>query len=382
VLFGLSLAALAATYACIALVATLLSLRPTRLMPRRQDLPPASILKPLCGAETGSYENLRSFCLQDYPDFQIVCGVRDANDPAIAAVRRLQQEFPALDLELVIDPRLHGANYKVSNLINILSRCRHDRLVLADSDICVAKDYLAEVVAPLNDPSVGVVTCLYRGRSVVGLWSRLGALFIDDWFAPSVWVAHLLGSRAFAFGATIALRRDALMAIGGFEAIADQLADDYRLAELTRRLGLRTVLSSQIVTTDVVERDPKSLFEHELRWLRTIRSLHPLGFTFCFITFSLPVAFLGLLLAPDALTAQVSVGVTLAARLALHVIQRRRAGEAALSEVGLIAPRDCLNLILWCASFASWRIRWGRQQFSAEKEGALCEIETEGSTLT
>ena len=381
-LFGLSLAALAASYACIALVATLLSLRPTRLMPRRQDLPPASILKPLCGAETGSYENLRSFCLQDYPDFQIVCGVRDANDPAIATVHRLQQEFPALDLELVIDPRLHGANYKVSNLINILSRCRHDRLVLADSDICVAKDYLAEVVAPLNDPSVGVVTCLYRGRSVVGLWSRLGALFIDDWFAPSVWVAHLLGSRAFAFGATIALRRDALMAIGGFEAIADQLADDYRLAELTRRLGLRTVLSSQIVTTDVVERDPQSLFEHELRWLRTIRSLHPLGFTFSFITFSLPVAFLGLLLAPDALTAQVSVGVTLAARLALHVIQRRRAGEAALSEVGLIAPRDCLNLILWCASFASWRIRWGRQQFSAEKEGALCEIETEGSTLT
>ncbi len=381
-LFGLSLAALAASYACIALVATLLSLRPTRLMPRRQDLPPASILKPLCGAETGSYENLRSFCLQDYPDFQIVCGVRDANDPAIAAVRRLQQEFPALDLELVIDPRLHGANYKVSNLINILSRCRHDRLVLADSDICVAKDYLAEVVAPLNDPSVGVVTCLYRGRSVVGLWSRLGALFIDDWFAPSVWVAHLLGSRAFAFGATIALRRDALMAIGGFEAIADQLADDYRLAELIRRLGLRTVLSSQIVTTDVDERDPQSLFEHELRWLRTIRSLHPFGFTFCFITFSLPVAFLGLLFAPDALTAQVSLGVTLAARLALHVIQRGRAGEAALSEVGLIAPRDCLNLILWCASFASWRIRWGRQQFSAEKEGALCEIETEGSTLT
>jgi len=382
VLFGLSLAVLAAVYECIALLATLLSLRRIRPIPGHQDQPPVSILKPLCGAKSGSYENLRSFCLQDYPDFQIVFGVRDAYDPAVAAVRRLQGEFPALDLELVIDPRLHGANYKVSNLINILGRCRHDRLVLADSDIFVEKNYLAEVVAPLNDPSVGVVTCLYRGRPVFGLWSRLGALFIDDWFAPSVWVAHLFGSRAFAFGATIAIRRDALAAIGGFESIADQLADDYRLAELTRRLGLRTVLSAQIVTTDVVEKDPRSLFEHELRWLRTIRSLHPLGFTFCFITFSLPVAFLGFLFAPDALTAQVSLGVTLEARLALHVIQRRRAGAAAFSEVGLIAPRDCLNLILWCASFASWRVHWGRQRFSAENGGALCEIETEGSTLT
>jgi ceramide glucosyltransferase len=382
VLIGLSLAALAAVYACIALAATLLSLRPSKPIPGLQDQPPASILKPLCGAETGSYENLRSFCLQDYPEYQIVCGVRDSDDPAVATVRRLQREFPALDIELVIDPRLYGANYKVSNLINILGRCRHDRLVLADSDICVEKDYLAEVVAPLNDFSVGVVTCLYRGRPVFGLWSRLGALFIDDWFAPSVWVAHLLGSQAFAFGATIALRRDALAAAGGFEAIVDQLADDYRLGELTRRLGLRTVLSSHIVTTDVVERDPKSLIEHELRWLRTIRSLHPLGFAFCFVTFSLPVAFLGLLLAPHALFAQICLGVTLAARLALHLIQRRRAGAAAFSEIGLIAPRDCLNLILWCASFASWRVRWGGQRFQAEEKGVLYELVTEGSTQT
>jgi len=382
VLFGLSLAAPAAAYACIALVATLLSLRRSQPIDARPERPPVSILKPLYGAEPRSYENLRSFCLQDYPEFQIVCGVRDANDPAIATVRRLQREFPALDLELAIDPRLHGANYKVSNLINILGLCRHDRLVLADSDICVGRDYLAEVVAPLNDSSVGVVTCLYRGRPISALWSRLGALFIDDWFAPSVWVAHLFGSRAFAFGATIAIRRDALAAIGGFEAIADQLADDYRLGELTRRLGLRTVLSKHIVTTDVAEADWKSLIEHELRWLRTIRSIQPVGFAFSFVTFSLPVAFLGFLFAADALAAQISLGTTIVARLALHVIQRRHAGKSAVSEIGLIAPRDCLNLVLWCASFASWRVRWGRQRFSAEKQGVLYELQTEGSTVT
>ena len=381
-LFGLPLAASAAAYACIALLATLLSLRCSQVLHGRQERPPASILKPLCGAEPRSYENLRSFCQQDYPEFQVVCGVRDASDPAIAVVRRLQGEFPALDLELVIDPRLHGANYKVSNLINILGRCRHDRLVLADSDICVTKNYLAEVLTPLNDPSVGVVTCLYRGRPVSGLWSRLGALFIDDWFAPSVWVAHLIGSRAFAFGATIALRRETLGAAGGFEAIADQLADDYRLGELTRRLGLRTVLSKHIVTTDVAEADWRSLIEHELRWLRTIRSIQPLGFAFSFVTFSLPVALLGFLLAPDAFAAQISFAVTVVVRLALHVIQRGRAEGTALTEISLIAPRDCLNLILWFASFASWRVRWGRQRFSAEKEGVLYEPQTEGSTLT
>jgi ceramide glucosyltransferase len=383
VLFGVSLAVLAAGHGFVALAATAASFRRSQVLPENRDRQPVSILKPLCGAEPRSYENLRSFCVQDYPDFQLVCGVRDANDPAIAVVRRLQREFPALDLDLVIDPRLHGGNYKVSNLINILPRCRHDRLVLADSDICVAPDYLAELVAPLTDPSVGVVTCLYRGRAASGVWSRLGALFIDDWFAPSVWVAHLFGSQAFAFGATIALRRETLTAIGGFEAIADQLADDYRLGELTRRLGLRTVLSRHSVTTDVVEVDPKSLFEREVRWLRTIRSIQPLGFAFCFITFSLPLALGGVLLAPEAPAAKVSLGVTLAARLALHVIQRRRAGGNVLSEIGLLVPRDFLNLVLWGASFASRRVRWGQQRFLAGRNtGVVYEVETGSSMLT
>lgn len=376
-LLGLSLALLAAGHGFIALVAMAASFRRPQVLP--EDRLPVSILKPLCGAEPQFYENLRSFCMQDYPDFQLVCGVRDADDPAIAVVRRLQREFPALDLDLVIDPRLHGSNYKVSNLINILPRCRHDRLVLADSDICVASDYLAEVVAPLEDTTVGIVTCLYRGRAASGVWSRLGALFIDDWFAPSVWVAHLFGSRAFAFGATIALRRETLTAIGGFGAIADQFADDYRLGELTRRLGLRTVLSPHTVTTDVVEADPKSLFEREVRWLRTIRSIQPLGFAFCFITFSLPLALAGFLLSPDAPAAKVGLGATLAARLALHAIQRKRAGGAVLSEIGLMVPRDFLSLVLWCASFASWRVRWGGQWFLAEREGVVREIETGGS---
>lgn len=370
-LLGSILALLAAGYAVTAFAAVAFSRRSRQSSTSR---PPVSLLKPLYGNEPRLYENLRSFCVQDYPDFELICGVKDADDPAIAVVRRLQREFPDLAIDLVIDPRRHGSNEKVSSLINILSHCRHDYLVLADSDISVAPDYLDEVVAPLEDRSVGVVTCLYRGRAVSGVWSRLGALFIDDWFAPSVWVAHGLGSREFTFGATIAVRRETLTAAGGFDAIADQLADDYWLGERTRRLGLRTVLSGCVVATDVVEADPRSLIQHELRWLRTIRSVKPLGFAFCFVTFGLAPALMGLLLAPGATAAKVGFGTTLAARLALHVIQRRRAGGSMFSEAWLLIPRDFLNFALWCASFASWRIRWGRQRFLVRPEGMFREM--------
>jgi len=146
---------------------------------------------------------------------------------------------------------VHGANLKVSNLRNMEPYARHNWLVLADSDIRVSSDYLARVTMPLAGPSVGVVTCLYRGVARKGFWSHLGTLFIDDWFAPSVEVTHALGSTRFSFGSTIALRRAALNAAGGFEALSDVLADDFWLGEFTRRQGLHTVLSDVVVTTDV-----------------------------------------------------------------------------------------------------------------------------------
>ncbi|CAL1241609.1 bacteriohopanetetrol glucosamine biosynthesis glycosyltransferase HpnI [Candidatus Methylocalor cossyra] len=369
-LIGSVLALLAAGYGFVAWLAVSV-IRP----PRTQGChrPPVSVLKPLCGAEPRLYENLRSFCAQDYPEFQLVCGVQEGDDPAIAVVHRLAREFPGLSLELVIDPSRHGSNHKVSNLINILGRCRYEHLVLADSDIAVGADYLAQVVAPLADPSVGVVTCLYRGRPTGGIWSRLGALFIDDWFAPSVRVAHAFGSRDFAFGATLALRRATLIAVGGFQAIADQLADDYWLGALTRRLGLRTVLSDYLVTTDVAETSLGALCAHELRWLRTIRSIQPIGFAFCFITFGLPVACTALLLAPSAPTVQVGAGLTLLFRLLLHLAQRQRAGGSRFSELWLVVPRDFLSFALWCTSFAGRRVLWGRRRLLVEADGLLRE---------
>jgi hopanoid biosynthesis associated glycosyl transferase protein HpnI len=249
---GTVLAALAMGYSITAWVAVRRRIRPTGgALPNG---PPVTVLKPLCGEEPGLYECLRSFCEQDYPQFQIVFGVRNSRDSAVAVVFRLMREFPTKDLRIAIDGRLHGSSPKVSNLINMMPLASHDYFVIADSDVRVTRSYLASVVAPLLDPGVGIVTCGYRGWPRGGLWSLLGCLFINEWFMPSVCVAAMTGSRSFAFGATIAIRRHVLDGVGGFRSIANQLADDYRLGELTRRMGLRTVLSEVVVDTYVSER--------------------------------------------------------------------------------------------------------------------------------
>jgi ceramide glucosyltransferase len=239
---GSVLGALTMLYSVIAWLAVRKQIRAAAF--NSPDAPPVTILKPLCGAEPETYECLRSFCDQEYPEYQIVFGVADANDPVVAIVEQLQRELPILDLQLSIDRRQHGSNRKVSNLINMMALARHEVLVLADSDVRVTSDYLAKIAAPLLDSNVGIVTCTYWGNPRSGLWSLLGTLFINDWFVPSVRVAAMGGSRSFAFGATIAIRREVLAAVGGFTAIANQLADDYRLGELTRRAGLRTAVRS------------------------------------------------------------------------------------------------------------------------------------------
>ncbi len=249
--------ALAVAGGLLTALATLYALAALLCRPRTRAAPPVrvpvTILKPLCGAEPRLEDNLATLCTQTHPCYQVVCGVRAPDDPAIAVVERLRRRFPALELRLVVDPRIHGSNLKVSNLINMAGAARHPWLVLADSDIAVEPDYLERVTAPLADPAVGIVTCLYRGCATGGFWTRLGALFIATWFAPSVAVASRGGSSAFGFGATIALRADVLRATGGFEALKDRLADDFWLGELTRRQGLATVLSDVVVTTDVTE---------------------------------------------------------------------------------------------------------------------------------
>ena len=367
---GTALAAAAMGYTLVAALAV----RVARAAGARQvaTLPPVTVLKPLCGAEPALYEHLRSFCQQHYPCWQVVFGVRDAHDGALEAVRKLLAEFPQLDLQVAIDPAQHGTSSKVSNLVNMLPLARHDYLVIADSDIRVEPDYLERVITPLLDERVGIVTCAYRARPRPGLWSLLGSMFVNEWFMPSVRVAAALGSRHFAFGATVALRRTTLMRIGGFTAIADQLPDDYRLGELTRRLGLLTVLSEVEVETTVDEAGPGALVRHELRWLRTIRTVQPLGYALGGITFGLPVALAGAFLAGGSVATGVMVVITAAARLMLN--SAPRSSRSLPGQLGLVALNDLLGLALWCWSFTTRRVHWRDARYHVARDGTIHPI--------
>ncbi|CAE6716401.1 hypothetical protein R69927_07286 [Paraburkholderia domus] len=329
-----------------------------------------SVLKPLCGAEPRLYENLRTFCDQRHGYFQLVLGVSSPDDPAIAVVRRLQAAYPMHDIELAVDTRVHGSNLKVSNLINMAERARHDVIVIADSDIAVEADYLDTVAAPLADPRVGVVTCLYVAQSIGGFWPRVGALFINEWFAPSVRVAHAAGSRRFGFGATLALRRATLERIGGFDALKNCLADDYWLAEHVRALGLRTVLSRVMVATDVIEPTFSALWQRETRWLRTIRSLNPLGFAFLFITFPTPWLVAGAWLTAGlaegpfdgahlwaALASGASTAACFAARMLLH-LRSARHERTFWRDLPLVPLRDTLLAFQWIAGAFGSHVVW------------------------
>jgi len=336
--------------------------------------PPVSVLKPLCGAEPGLYEHLRSFCEQDYPEFEIVYGVREADDPACAVVRRLIAEFPQLPMQLVVDAQLYGSNRKVSNLINMLPYAHHEVLVMADSDAFVGRDYLGAVTAPLRDSGVGLVTCLYRGVPTPGIWSRLGAMYINEWYIPSVLLTWLFGYEGYASGQTLCMRSSVLRAIGGLHVLADQLAEDYRLGELVRGLNLRIVLSPYLLSGEHHEPDLSSMTRHELRWMRTIRVLRPRSFLAIFATFSLPLALIGIIFASAtgaSIVAWSLFAIILISRITLHFVHRIRGQRSMLSDFWLLPVRDLLICWIWCRSFFSSRVAWRGNEFDVDANGVM-----------
>jgi ceramide glucosyltransferase len=365
---------LAAGYSLVTVVAVFVW-RMQRRPSKARSMPPVTVLKPLCGAEPGLLEHLRSFCRQDYPEFQIVFGVRDAGDPACAVVKQLAAEFPSVPVELVINPQLHGTNLKISNLINMLPYARHDILAMADSDAFVGSDYLATVTAPLLDQDVGLVTCIYRGTPTGRIWSRLGAMYINEWYVPSVLLAWLFGYEGYVSGQTVCLRRDTLDALGGLRVLANHLADDHRLGELVRGLGLRIVLSPYVVDGEHHEPTFGSLTRHELRWMRTIHVLRPRSFRLIFITFSFPLAVLGLIAALSessfSAAAWMLFGISLLARLVLHFVHRLRDDRAPVSDLWLLPARDVLICWVWCRSFFTSHVTWRGNEFDVGSDGVM-----------
>lgn len=368
---GFTAASLAGLYSLLALLAVCLAPRPRPRASSRSARPPVTVLKPLCGDEIDLETALRSFVTQDYPTFQIVFGLQDDNDPALAVARRIRDAHPEHDIEIVVDTREWGCNRKVSNLANMMGAARHDILVLADSDIHVHPDYLERVTAPLADPDVGLVTCLYRGRPTRARWSRLSAQFIDDWFVPSVLIARLFGVNDYAAGATLALRRDDLTTIGGFAALADHLADDHLLGQCIRQLGKSIALSDVVVETTVDEPSLAGALRHEIRWMRTIRLLAPASYAFLFVSCSLPTALCGAILASAQPLSLIPLAITIGANSVLHGIQNRRAGHPVWTGLWLWPLREFLTLHDWLNGLFNRSIRWRGQAYLVAPDGSL-----------
>jgi ceramide glucosyltransferase len=334
-----------------------------------------TVLKPLCGDEPGLYENLRSFCRQDHPEYQLVFGVPDLTDPALPVVHRLIAEFPLVPIDVVVNPHQHSSNCKVSNLITMIGRARHEILAISDSDTIVGCDYLATVTAPLLDHKVGLVPCLYLGVPTRGIWSRLSSMYVNEWYVPSVLLAWVFGYRGYVSGQTLCLRQDTLKAIGDLRAPASHPAENNRLGNRIRGLSQRIVLSPYMLKVQHNEANLASLTRRDLRWMRALRIGRPLSFPFLFITFSLPLAVVGIALsAAQPLhwpTEWALFQTTVMARLALHFVNRLLGDKPPVREFWLLPARDLLTCWAWGRSFFTNRVTSLGSDFDVAPDGVM-----------
>lgn len=346
-----------------------------RSLLRRRDAgpaafaPPASILKPVKGVDPGANENFQTFCLQDYPDYEILFGVADQRDPAVGLIERLRKQFPERRIRLVV-ATTKGVNPKAAVLETLAREARGQVLVISDSDIRVTPEYLRRAIAPLSDPAVGLVTCLYRGESPANLPARLEALYMDSTFAPSAALAWRLGTDV-GCGATLALRAADLARAGGYAAIADHLLDDHEIAARMVSLGLKVHLSDYPVASVLGSMRFAEQWDREVRWSRGIRTSHPLRYPGLIVTFSVPLGIAAACFTPAWPLAWVALPVSLAVRAAAAWRCAVLLGQKERRYLLLLPIRDVMTLAVWCAALVGRRITWRGQKFLLCRDGRL-----------
>lgn len=335
--------------------------------------PPATILKPVRGADAEAYENFASFCRQDYPEFQIIFGVREASDPAVPIIKKLIADFPDCDIELVISDHEIGYNAKVSNLHNMSAKAKHQVLLIVDSDIRVKPDYLRRVVAPLQQEKVGMVTCLYRGANAQTPAALLENIGISSTFGPEVCSSRLLEGIAFALGSTIVMRREILNRIGGFSAVADYLADDFVLGNLTAKLGYEVVLSDCVVEHVSGPDTMRTMLNHQLRWGRSTRISRPWGYPGLLLTYGTATSLLALLAWDFSRFAWWLLAVTMFVRvLPAFVVGVIGLKDYVLARYFWLLPiRDLITFAIWAVSFVGDEIQWRGDRFRVLPDGKL-----------
>jgi ceramide glucosyltransferase len=331
--------------------------------------PPVSILKPLRGLDPQMYESFRSHCLQDYPEYEIIFGVSEADDPAAAAVQKLMAEFPGCRIRLVVCPEILGNNRKVSNLVQMAAPARYEYLLVNDSDIYVPPDYLRRVMAAFARPQVGMVTCPYRGIPANTLGSKLESLGISTEFIPGVLVARQIENGIhFALGSTLAMSRVALDSIGGLRPLVDYLADDFELGLRISQAGYEVVLADVVVETHLPPYTMAGFFQHQLRWARSTRDSRRKGYVGLLLTFGLPWAMLAVLLAPQAwwswsvLAVASVMRVAVALQVGLGIVHDR----GVLRNLWLLSVRDVAAFWVWFLSFGDNRVHWRGEIFILE----------------
>jgi ceramide glucosyltransferase len=357
-------ALLAAAYYLLALFAAIQRLLARDAAPT--VLPPISILKPIHGHDPGFYEGIRSHAVQDYPDFELLFGVHQPDDGSTADIERLAAEFPERHIRLVRVER-DAQNGKVSVLAELAKLARNPILLVNDSDISVDPGYLRHVVAPLEDPHVGLVTCLYRARAESGP-SRWEAIGLETEFVPSVLVARLIGEQGFALGSTMVFRAEQIRQIGGFEAVEDYIADDYQLGMRVAALGYKVAMAKTVVETDLGGEKWIDVWRHQLRWSRTIRVSRPAGYFGYVVTH----ATLWALVALAAGAWQIALAV-MAVRMAAGVLTSAAVlGERQiLSDFWLIPARDLWGFAVWVAGLFGDTVQWRDKTLRLSRDGKI-----------
>ena len=365
----LLLAAAPLVYYVSASIAALRFFRRERARSLPPLTPPVSVLKPVRGLDFGSYENFLSFCLQDYPDYELLFAVNDDKDPAVPLIQRLQREFPERRIRLFAGAERLGANRKINKLARLVREARNDILVISDGDVRVGPRYLREVVAPFADPRTGLVTCFYRGIAERNLGAELEAVGTSSDFFAGVLMAEWLEGMTFALGASMVTTKSWLDRIGGLATIADKHSDDYELGHRVAQAGGKVVLSREAVWTMYPAQTPRGFFEHQVRWARTVRLCRPLSYAGLLFTHGLPWAVLAAVVAPARWIGAAYVAAYVILRMAMAwAVGVWGVGDDVLRRrLWLVPLRDAIHFGVWLVSFGSNRITWAGDEFEIQK---------------
>jgi ceramide glucosyltransferase len=328
--------------------------------------PPVSVLKSLKGLDPGMYEAFRSHCLQNYPEYELLFGARDVNEPALELVKRLQQEFPQRQILVIQCPHGLGMNGKVSTLAQMVPEARYEHILINDSDIVAPRDYLRRVMGKFAGERVGMVTSLYRGLAGTTVWSRMEALGLSTDFMGGVLVAREMeGGIRFALGATMATTKNMLRTVGGLEALADYLGDDYELGARTAAAGYSVALADVVVETALPDYNWHGFWMHQLRWARNVKDRRHAQYFGLITTFGLAWGILAVLLDWRAWWTWVALGVISIARVfaALAIGRNVLRDPNVVRDLWLVPIRDFVALAVWIASFASDEVEWRGLKF-------------------